>query len=81
VRSSNLKPFKKRRGALKRYALEKKRKSKKTSCASKRLNFCNYGDWGVFLRSLKGKDKLTKIRAVNFRMNKAKYITDKTNWG
>ena len=81
VRSSNLKPFKKWRGALKRYSLEKKRKSKKASCSSKRLNICNYGDWAVFLQGLKGKDKLTKIRAVNFRMNKAKYITDRTNWG
>lgn len=83
VRSSNLKPFKKWRSALKRYSLEKKgkKKKKKTSCSSKRLNICNYGDWGKFIQSLKGKDKLTQIRAVNFRMNKAKYITDKSNWG
>ncbi len=81
VRSSNLKPFKKWRSALKRYSLEKRKKGKKKSCSSKRLNICNYGDWAEFLQSLKGKDKLTKIRAVNYRMNKAKYITDKTNWG
>ncbi|MBT7941792.1 MAG: hypothetical protein HN719_00390 [Alphaproteobacteria bacterium] len=81
VRSSNLKPFKKWRSALKRYSLEKKKKQKKTSCSSKRLSICNYGQWGTFLKSLKGKDKLAQIRAVNFRMNKAKYITDKNNWG
>ncbi len=80
VRSSNLKPFKKWRSALKRYSLEKKSK-KKVSCTSRRLNICNYGDWRGFINSLKGKDKLTQIRAVNFRMNKAKYITDRTNWG
>ncbi len=80
VRSSNLKPFKKWRAALKRYSLEKKSKKKK-ACPSKRLNICNYGDWQNFINGLKGKDKLTQIRAVNFRMNKAKYITDKTNWG
>jgi len=81
VRSSNLKPFKKWRSALKRYSLEKKGKTKKASCTSKRLNICGYGDWAGFLQGLKGKDKLTQIRAVNFRMNKAKYITDKNNWG
>jgi predicted transglutaminase-like cysteine proteinase len=81
VRSSNLKPFKKWRAALKRYSLEKKSKKKKKACTSKRLNICNYGEWGRFINDLKDKDKLTQIRAVNFRMNKAKYITDKTNWG
>ncbi len=81
VRSSNLKPFKKWRGALKRYSLEKKKKRKKKSCSSKRLDICDYGKWGSFLKSLQGKDKLTQIRAVNFRMNKAKYITDRNNWG
>ncbi len=80
IRSSNLKPFKKWRAALRRYSLEKK-KNVKSSCPSKRLNICNYGDWQVFIDSLKDKDKLTQIRAVNYRMNKAKYITDKTNWG
>ena len=80
MRSSNLKPFKKWRAALRRYSLEKK-KGMKSSCTSKRLNICNYGDWQNFIDSLKGKDKLTQIRAVNYRMNKAKYITDKSNWG
>ena len=81
IRSSNLKPFKKWRAALKRYSLEQKRPGKKASCDSKRLNICNYGDWEGFLQALRGKDKLTQIRAVNYRMNKAKYITDRTNWG
>ncbi|HIF09731.1 MAG TPA: hypothetical protein EYQ81_07710, partial [Sneathiellales bacterium] len=79
--SSRLKPFKKWRSALKRYSIEKNKKQKKKSCTSKRLNICNYGQWGKFLKSLQGKDKLTQIRAVNYRMNKAKYITDKNNWG
>ncbi len=81
VRSSRLKPFKKWRSALKRYSIEKNKKQKKKSCTSKRLNICNYGQWGKFLKSLQGKGKLTQIRAVNYRMNKAKYITDKNNWG
>lgn len=81
VRSSRLKPFKKWRSALKRYSLEQSKKQKKKSCSSKRLDICDYGQWGEFLKTLQGKDKLTQIRAVNFRMNKAKYITDKNNWG
>lgn len=80
VRSKNLKPFKKWRAALARYSKEL-RARKKAKCHSKRLNICNYGDWGKFLKSLKGRDKFTQMRAVNARMNKAKYVTDKTNWG
>jgi len=80
IRSKNLKPFKKWRAALGRYSKELKSR-KKTGCQSKRLNICSYGDWGKFLKSLKGRDKYTQIRAVNARMNKAKYISDKTNWG
>ncbi len=80
VRSKNLKPFKKWRSALARYSKELKNR-KRTKCQSKRLNICNYGDWGKFLKSLKGRDKFTQMRAVNARMNKAKYINDKTNWG
>ncbi|NQV84686.1 MAG: transglutaminase-like cysteine peptidase [Rhodospirillales bacterium] len=81
VRSSNLKPFKKWRAALQRYTLEKTKKQKKKSCSSNNLGICDYGEWEKFLKSLQGKDKLTQVRAVNFRMNKAKYITDKNNWG
>ena len=80
VRSKNLKPFKKWRAALSRYSKELKSR-KKNGCSSKRLNICNYGDWGKFLKSLKGRDKFTQVRAVNARMNKAEYISDKTNWG
>ena len=46
-----------------------------------RLNICDYNDWDKFLESLKGKGKWTQLRAVNARMNKAKYISDKANWG
>lgn len=84
VQSSNLEPFKKWRSALKRYSFqtknEKKRK-RKAKCDEKRLNICGNDDWAKFLLTLEGKGKLAQIRAVNRRMNKAKYITDKTNWG
>jgi len=80
VRSSNLAPFKKWRAALARYSNELKHINRNT-CQSPRLKICNYGQWATFLKSLKGLDKFTQIRAVNARMNKAEYITDKTNWG
>jgi len=80
VHSSDLKPFKKWLAALSRYSQEEK-SNKKRSCASKRLDICGYGEWQEFIDSLKGKSKLAQIRAVNYRMNKAQYITDKTNWG
>ncbi len=78
IRSSNLKPFKKWRSALRRYSLERKKPGKKKSCDSKRLNICDYGDWADFLKTLKGKDKLSQIPAENYRKNKTKYNTDKT---
>jgi predicted transglutaminase-like cysteine proteinase len=82
VRSSNLKPFKKWRSALGRYYREtKKNKQKKLTCSSKRLNICNYGDWAKFIKSLQGKGRFAQLKSVNARMNKAKYTSDKTNWG
>jgi len=79
-RSKNMKPFKKWRAALARYSKELKRR-KDQNCTSTRLNICDYNDWDKFLESLKGKGKWTQLRAVNARMNKAKYISDKANWG
>ena len=80
MRSSNLEPFKKWNSALERYDKEGKVR-KKNKCLSKNLDICDYDDWVKFLETLKGKDKLTQIRAINDRFNKAKYVTDKSNWG
>lgn len=82
VKSSNLKPFKKWRSAIGRYFKEAKTgKSKKLRCDSKRLNICDYGDWAKFIASLKDKGRFAQLKAVNARMNQAKYVADKTNWG
>ncbi len=81
VRSSNLKAFKKWRAALSRYVKERKKGLGKFRCDSKRLNICDYGDWAKFLRSIKKKGRYAQMKAVNARMNKAKYVTDKNNWG
>lgn len=80
TRSSNLKPFKKWLSALARYSAEVKG-NQKIQCSSKLLNICDFGDWKKFLISIKKYDKYTQIRAVNARMNKAKYTSDKSNWG
>lgn len=80
VPNDNLKPFKKWLSALQRYSKENKTHPR-ASCGHKNLEICSYDDWIAFLKTLVGKDKLTQIRAVNHRMNQAKYITDNTNWG
>ena len=80
TRSSNLKPFKKWKSAIKRYSREKAKAGKK-KCKSKKFNKCHYDDWQKFLDKIKDKDRKTQVVEVNRLMNKAKYITDKTNWG
>jgi len=80
MRSSNLGPFTKWNAALARYEKESAER-KKNKCLAKNIGICDYGDWVKFLDTLKGKDKLTQIRAVNQRFNQAKYISDKSNWG
>lgn len=80
IRSSNLKPFKKWTGALLRYSKEVAL-HKSGTCKSKEFNACHYKTWMKFLVSIKGKDKLSQIKAVNAYMNRAKYITDPRNWG
>lgn len=82
VRSSNLKPFKKWRAALRRHFQEVKKNGKKNiRCTSKRLNICDYGDWTAFLNTLKGKGRFAQLKAINARINQAKYINDSANWG
>lgn len=80
VQSSNLKPFKKWTSALKRYSKETADK-KEGTCKSKDLNKCHFQKWESFLKGLRGKDRMTQVKEVNRVMNKAKYITDKNNWG
>ena len=80
TRSTNLKPFKKWNGAMVRYTKEKAKQGK-GGCDAKKFNKCHYEEWTKFLESVKGKDKLAQLKAVNKHLNKAKYIVDKTNWG
>lgn len=81
VQSTNLKPFKKWTGALKRFSKEVASK-KKGSCKSGSFNKCHYDEWVKFLRkAMKKKDKLAQVKAVNSYMNQSKYISDQNNWG
>ncbi len=80
TRSTNLKPFKKWTAALARYSKEAALQGK-GDCQTSKLNKCHYEKWNAYLDGLKGKAALNVIRDVNARMNKAKYITDKNNWG
>ena len=78
--STNLKPFKKWNKALQRFSKEKAAQGK-GDCKSSKLNKCHYDNWMKYLGKQKGKDKLTLLKEINARMNKAKYITDSNNWG
>ncbi len=80
VESNNLKPFKKWTSALARYSKEAAEK-KKGDCKASKLNKCHFEQWMKFLAGIKGKDPMTQVNEVNRVMNKAKYITDKNNWG
>lgn len=71
-RSSKFKAFKKWQGVMERMAKEQ------SDVASFKKRFSK---WTKFLDGLKGKDRLTQVKAVNKFMNKSKYIQDKRNWG
>lgn len=78
--STNLKPFKKWNEALLRFSKEKASQGK-GDCNATKMNQCHYENWMKYLAKQKGKDKLTLIKEINDRMNKAKYISDNNNWG
>jgi len=81
VRSQNLKPFKKWRAALSRYAKEAKSTAKLTCAPGSKLDICSYDDWVKFLATLKDKAPLVQLNEVNTRINQASYVNDQANWG
>lgn len=78
--STNLKPFKKWNMALARYSREVAT-ARKGTCNETRMNKCYYDRWMKFLKKIKNKSPLEQVKAVNTAMNRAKYITDRVNWG
>lgn len=71
-KSITFKTFKKWNGAMKRMAAEQ------SNLAAFKKRF---KDWIKVLDSLRGKDPLTQVKAVNKLMNQSKYIQDNKNWG
>ncbi len=80
VRSTDMKAFKKWSQALGKYSKENAAKLK-VKCSSKELRICGYDDWMKFLALIKDKDKITQLKLVNAKMNRAKYVQDNQNWG
>ena len=78
-RSTNLTPFPKWRGTIKRY-FDESRVAEDCKPGS-RLNVCHLDRWDEFLQGLKGRDVLAQLHAVNKEMNKRRYILDPINWG
>ncbi len=81
VRSKNLSPFKKWLSALDRYSKEASAPKRVACPPSNDLSICGYDDWMAFLKTLEGKEPLVQLNEVNNRINQAKYVTDKANWG
>ncbi len=79
LRGSNLSAFKQWNGALERFSKESADKLE-GSCEEKRFNACNYLKLKQYLESLRGKDRLSQVVAVNALINKAKYVSDDSNW-
>jgi predicted transglutaminase-like cysteine proteinase len=76
VRSSNLNPFKKWTGVLKRYRGERQLETQ--PCDGRA---CPLQHWRDFVASLKGRDTRYQINAVNRYVNQVRYIPDQLNSG
>ncbi len=79
LRATNLEAFKQWNGALARFTKESAEKLD-GSCEEKRFNACNYLKLRLFLDTLRDKDRMAQIVAVNNLINKAKYVSDDNNW-
>ena len=79
LRAANLEAFKQWNGALARFTKESAEKLE-GSCEEKRFNACNYLKLKQFLDSIKTKDRMAQVIAVNALINKAKYVSDDSNW-
>lgn len=53
----------------------------RATCESPTQTACLFLKWRSFLSTLKGKNRMQQLKAVNLYANKHKYITDLVNWG
>lgn len=79
TQSPNIAMFPKWNGALSRYFDEQRLAA--APCTSSLFNACHLKDWKAFLRSIKAKDRISQVRAVNSYMNRQRYLTDPRNYG
>ena len=79
VQSSKLFLFPKWRGALSRHFNEAKLQD--AACTETAFNRCHLRQWKKFLRGLRGIDRISQIKAVNFFFNRHPYIIDPKNYG
>ncbi len=79
LRSADLAAFKQWNGAMERFSKERAEKLE-GSCEEKRFNACNYFKLVQFLNGIKNKDRHAQLVEINGLINKAKYVTDDSNW-
>ncbi len=79
IRSDNLAPFPKWRGALERYFEEKQ--GLRGPCRIGVFSRCEVEEWQTFLTSLAGLPPERQMREVHAFHNRARYILDIVNWG
>jgi len=66
-------------GALERSVADRQ---KPENCRKgSKINICHLDAWDDFVKGLRGKDRMTQIRAVHREMNRRAYIVDPVNWG
>ena len=78
IKSSNLKPFPKWTGTLKRYFAEKKLAD--TPCTSTVFNKCHLKDWQKLIDGVRHMSRRDQMMLINNYLNKAKYILDLINY-
>ncbi|MGF1608014.1 MAG: transglutaminase-like cysteine peptidase [Kiloniellales bacterium] len=78
-RGNGLAAFPKWVGALERSVNDRQVPERCTP--GSRYDVCHIEAWDAFIESLRGKDRLTQIAAVNQEMNRRRYIIDPVNWG
>jgi len=79
VRATSLNVLPKWTGVLARYFDEEKLVD--APCTATVFNRCHLAEWGRFLDSIRGLDRLRQMAEVNRYMNQKRYVIDPVNYG
>lgn len=79
-KNSDIEDFPKWLAVLDKNEEEQESYEKKCSKNSKKF-YCNISEWKKFLDTIKDKNPLEQVKAINSYANKRKYILDIDNWG